>query len=79
MPYFIGFPSHLGHKMTLSRFPLLYSRFSLVIYFTHSINNVHMSIPISQFIPPSSIPHLVTIPLFSMSVSLKPVVGTLIF
>jgi len=30
-------------------FPTLYSMFSLAIYFIH--NNVHMSIPISQFIP----------------------------
>ena len=34
------------------KFPVLYSRFSLVIYFMHSINSVYMSIPISQFIPP---------------------------
>ena len=30
----------------------LYSRFSLVLYFIHSISHVNMSIPISQFIPP---------------------------
>ena len=34
-------------------FPVLYSRFSLAIYFIHGINNANMSIPISQFIPPS--------------------------
>ena len=34
-----------------SEFPVLYSRFSLVIYFIHSINSAYMSIPISQFIP----------------------------
>ena len=51
-------------------FPVLYSRFSLVIYFIHSINSVHMSIPISQFIPPPHPPALVSIRLFSMSVSL---------
>ena len=33
-------------------FPVLYSRFSLVIYFIHSINSVYMSTPVSQFIPP---------------------------
>ena len=33
-------------------FSVLYGRFSLVIYFIYSINGVHMSIPISQFIPP---------------------------
>ena len=30
---------------------MLNSRFSLVIYFTYSINSVYMSVPISQFIP----------------------------
>ena len=34
----------------------VYSRLSLVIYFIHSINNVYMSIPISQFIPTSLSP-----------------------
>jgi len=33
-------------------FPVLYNRFSLIIYFMHSINHVYMSISISQFIPP---------------------------
>ena len=42
----------------------LYSRFSLVIYFIHSINSVCMSIPISQFIP-SPLSPLVSIHLFS--------------
>ena len=41
--------------------PVLYSRFSSVIYFIHSI--VYMSVPISQFIPP--LPSL----FFSTSVS----------
>ena len=36
-------------------FPLLYSRFSLVIYFIYSINRVYMSIPVPQFIPHSSL------------------------
>ena len=31
---FSGFPSHLGHHRVLSRVPSVYSRFSLVIYFT---------------------------------------------
>ena len=35
---------------------VLYSRFSLDIYFIHSINSVYMSIPISQFIPLSPFP-----------------------
>ena len=51
----------------------LYNRFSLVIYFIHI--SVYMSIPISQFIPPPPhpsrrIPPLVSIHLFSTSVSL---------
>ena len=35
-------------------FPVLYSRFSLVIYFIHT--RVYISIPISQFIPPLPFP-----------------------
>ena len=31
-------------------FPGLYSRFSLVIHFTHNINSICVSIPISQFL-----------------------------
>ena len=47
----------LGLVSTVQRseaaFPVLYSRFSLVIYFIHiSHISVYMSIPISQFIPP---------------------------
>ena len=59
---------HLGHHRALV-FPVLYRRFSLVIYFIHRVNNVYMSIPISQFIPPL-FPCLVSIHLFSISVSL---------
>ena len=51
-PLVLGFPSHLGHHRALSRAPVLSSRFSLVTYFIHSINSVHMSIPVSQFILP---------------------------
>ena len=43
------------------------SRFSWVIYFIHIF--VYMSVPISQFIPPS-FPHLLSIHLFSTSVPL---------
>ena len=45
----------------LTEFPVLYSRFSLVIY------SMYMLIPVSQFIPPL-IPTLVSIYLFSTSV-----------
>ena len=44
------FPSHLGHHRALVEFPVLYSRFSLVIYFIY--NSGYMSIPISQITPP---------------------------
>ena len=47
-------------------FPVLYSRFSLVIYFIHS--SVYMSVPISQFTPLLTSP-LVPIHLFSMPIS----------
>ena len=37
--FFFGFPFQWGHHRALStEFPELYSRFSLVIYFTHNIN-----------------------------------------
>ena len=55
-----------------SFFIFLYSRFLLVIYFIHI--SVYMSIPISQFIPPPPspchFPPLVSMSLFSTSVSL---------
>ena len=47
-----------------AKFPLICSQFSLVIYFIHSINNVYMSIPISQFFPSPS--PLISIHLFPM-------------
>ena len=37
---------------------MLYSRFSLIIYFSHRINGVYMSIPIFQFILYPQIPLL---------------------
>ena len=62
---FLRFPSHLGYHEYWGAFPVLYSKFSLVIYFIHS--SVYMSVSISQTIPPST-PHLVTMSLFSTSV-----------
>ena len=37
-PLFFGFPPHLGHHRALNRLscPVLYNRFSLVIYFIRS-------------------------------------------
>ena len=52
IPSFLDFPPIQVSKEHSVEFPELYSRFSLFIYFIHSINSVYMSIPISQFIPP---------------------------
>ena len=49
---------------------MLYSIFSLVIYFIYSISSMYVPIPISQFPPPPSFP-LVSAHLFSRSVSLQ--------
>ena len=58
--------------LTFILFIFLYSRFLLVIYFIHI--SVYMPIPISQFItpppPPRRFPPLVSLCLFSTSVSL---------
>ena len=48
--FWISFP-YSSPENTEVEFPVLYSRFSLVIYFQRSINSVYVSIPISQFIP----------------------------
>ena len=48
---FLKFPSHLSHHRALSKVPVLYRRFSFVVYFIHNINCAYMSIPISQFLP----------------------------
>ena len=48
---------------------MLYSRFSVVVYFMHSISTVYMPIPTSHFVPTPLLP-LVPIRLFPMSVSL---------
>ena len=48
--FWISFP--FRSPQSTEQFPVLYSRFSLVIYCIHSINSVYMSISISQFIPP---------------------------
>ena len=64
--FWISFPFRSPQS---TEFPMLCSRFSPVIYFIHSINSVRMSIPVSQFIPPL-LPALVSICLFSASVSL---------
>ena len=41
-----------SHHRVLSRVPSAISRFSLVLYFMHSINSIYMFIPVSQFFPP---------------------------
>ena len=69
LPFWTSFSFRSPHR-ALSRVPVLYCMFALVI---HSIHNIHrvlsMAIPISQFLPPPC-PTLVSIRLFSMSVSL---------
>ena len=50
-PYFLDFLPILLTTDHWVEFSVLYSRFSLAIYFVHSINSVCRSIPISQFIP----------------------------
>ena len=70
IPSFFGFPSHLGHHSALSRVPVLYSMFSLVVYFIHSVNSVYVSNPISQFLPSPPLSPLVSIHLFSTSLFL---------
>ena len=71
---FCCFPSHLDHHRALSRVPCaIYSRFSLVTYFTYfnSITRVYVSMSISQLIPPPVSPLVSGIVLlFSTSVSL---------
>ena len=62
-PFWISFP--FGSPQSVE-FPLLDSMFLLLIYFIHSINRVHVSVP-NLLIPPSR-PHLVSIHLFSTSV-----------
>ena len=47
-------PTPLGHHRTPAELLVVYSRFPLAVCFTHS--GVYMSIPISQFIPPSPFP-----------------------
>ena len=49
-PLSFGFPSHLGHYRALRRVLCAIRRFSLVIYFIHSINSVYMSPQNSQLI-----------------------------
>ena len=42
-PLLFGFPSHLGHHRAQSCVSVLYSWFSLVVNFIHSINSVYIS------------------------------------
>ena len=41
-PFFFGFPSNLGNHRDSVEFPVLCSRFSLVIYIMHSIRGVYV-------------------------------------
>ena len=52
LSHLFGFPSHVGGIPCGEywvEFPMVYSRFSLVIYFIHS--SFYVSVPISKFIP----------------------------
>ena len=60
-PLCFGFPSYLDLHRELSRLLCVIQQISLVTYFVHMISSVCTSVPISQ---------LVSICLFSMSVSL---------
>ena len=62
-PSFLDFLPIEVTKEHWVEFPVLYSQFSLVIYFIHS--SVYMSIPISQFIP---LPHSLVIHMFVLYV-----------
>ena len=55
-----GFLSHLGHHKHWVEFSVPYSRFSLVIYFRHSVNSLclYTSVQVSQFIPGPPLPPL---------------------
>ena len=55
-PLPFGPPSHLGYHSALGELPLLHSMFPSVVHFTRSINNVHVSTPVSQFLPPHPFP-----------------------
>ena len=55
-PLPFGLPSHLGYNRALREFPVLYSMFPSVVHFIHSINNVYVSILVSQFLPPHPFP-----------------------
>ena len=65
-PFWITFPFRPPYLIIV-----LHSRFSLVIYFTHCINSVYMSIPnLSVHLSPHTLSTLVSILLFSTFVSL---------
>jgi len=70
IPYLLDFLPILLTTDHWVEFPVLYSMFSLAIYFVHSINSVCRSIPIFQFIPHLLLFPLVSICLFSTSLSL---------
>ena len=67
-PVPFGFPFCSGHQTALSRVPCTIQYFSLVIYFIHSINSVYVANSVSS--SSCSLPPLVSIRLFSTSVSL---------
>ena len=54
-PFWTSLP--LGYHSVLGRDTCAtYSKFASVVYFIHSISNVYVSIPLSQFLPPHPFP-----------------------
>ena len=51
-PLPFGLPFHSGHHSALSRVHCAIRRFSIIICFTHNMNSVYVSIPVSKFLPP---------------------------
>ena len=58
-----GFPSHPGHRQGVE-FPVLHSRSSSVLCFTHCVKSVHVSLNLPVH-PPTPIPSLVPFPFLS--------------
>ena len=55
-PSLLDFPPIQVTTVHQVEFRVLYGMFPSVVYFMHSISNVYVSIPVSQFLPPHSFP-----------------------
>ena len=56
IPFLLDFPPIQVTTVHQVEFPEPYSMFPSVVSFIHSINNVYMSMPVSQFLPPHPFP-----------------------